>query len=133
MRAATAIVGAIAAASVLIALSLIVSGGSSGQTVVTKRVVETVEAPPVREETSEHGSAEESDAGRFGGPVQCNNEVSVENVSCEVGEQVHAAYEGGHHGDFFPEEDGKTLELFCTGESPVECRGEEGVAVYFGP
>jgi hypothetical protein len=133
MRAATAIVGAIAAASVLIALSLIVSGGSSGQTVVTKRVVETVEAPAVREETSEPGAAEENDAARFGGPAQCSNDVSVENVSCEVGEQVHLDYEKGHRGDFFPEEDGKTIEMICTGESPVECTDAEGAVVYFGP
>lgn len=126
MRAATAIVGAIAVASILVAVSLIVSGGGdSGRTVVTRTVIEKTEAP-----ASSGGGAE------FGGPTSCGAELSVENTSCEVGEQVHADYAAGRRGDLFAKdkETGKTVTLLCEDEtSPVTCKGEEGAVVYFEP
>lgn len=133
MRAATIIVGAIAAASIFIALAFIASGGSSGSAVVTKTVIERVEAPaPGAEESSRGGGG----AAQFGGPTQCGTELSVENTSCALGEAVHAEYVGGHRGDFLPKdpETGKTVEFSCEDASePVTCTSEAtGAVVYFG-
>lgn len=133
MRAATIIVGAIAAASILIALAFIVSGGSSGSTVVTKTVVEKVEAPAPAIEESSGG---QGGTAQFGGPTQCGTELSVENTSCELGEEVHAEYVRGHRGDFLPKdpETGKIVELVCEDASePITCTSEAtGAVVYFG-
>jgi hypothetical protein len=138
MRAATAIVGAIAVASILVALSLIVSGGGdSGQTVVTKTVVEKVEAPAPKETREEPVAEEEAGGGaQFGGPTQCDSEVSVENTSCEVGEQIYAGYAKGARGELSAKdaETGATVAFTCEGESaPITCRDEEGATVYFPP
>jgi hypothetical protein len=126
MRAATAIVGAVAAASILIALSLIVpGGGGSGTTVVTKTVIEKVQSPSPR-----NGS------GHFSGPTRCGTELSVENVSCEIGEEIHADYVAGRRGNLFAtdKETGETIALLCEGEtSPITCRGEGAAVVYFEP
>ncbi|HKZ13762.1 MAG TPA: hypothetical protein VJL81_07955 [Solirubrobacterales bacterium] len=125
MRAATVIVGAVAVASFLIAISLIVSGGGSGQTVVTKTVIEEVKEPaPER-------------AGQFGGPTACGGgEYTVENTSCGVGKQIHADYEGGRRGELFAKdgETGQTLTFLCEDNTePITCTSEEtGAVVYFG-
>ena len=126
MRAATTIVGAIAAASILIALSLVVSGGGgAGRTVVTKTVVEEVE-PAERPAVN----------GQISGPTPCGTELSVENTTCEVGEEVHADYAQGKRGNLLAKdkETGATVTLSCEDEtSPITCRGEEGAVVYFEP
>jgi hypothetical protein len=135
MRAATAIVGAIAVASILIALAFILSGGgSSGQTAVTKTVVERVEAPAEGAGSQEGGAVESG--GQFGGPTQCGKELSVENTTCEIGEQIHDDYVGGRRGDLFVKdrETGKTITMLCGEEAaPVTCTSEEGAVVYFEP
>jgi hypothetical protein len=123
MRAATAIVGAIAVASVLIALALIFSGGGSGGTVTTRTVVEVVRPP-----------AQEIGAAQFGGPSKCGKELSVENVSCEVGTQIHEDYVEGGRGELFAEdkEADESITMSCQESAPVECSGPGGAKVYFG-
>jgi hypothetical protein len=134
MRAATVIVGAIAAASVLIALAFILSPGDSSRA-VTKTVIEKiVEAPePTAEPTS---SGEGGAAAQFGGPTQCGTELSVEDTSCELGEEVHTEYVDGHRGNFRTKdpETGKITEFVCEDASePVTCTSEAtGAVVYFG-
>jgi hypothetical protein len=126
MRAATVIVGAIAAASILIAFAFILSGNGSSKgttTTVTERIVE------VPKETE--GGA----VARSAGPTKCDKELSVENVSCEIGEQVLSHYEEGHRGLFLPEDDttGEILEMNCGEPTPVICKAVEGPAtVIFG-
>src|ERR1700761_303978 len=102
MRAATPIVGAIAVASILIALSLIVSDDSSGPQAATKTVTEVVRVPaPQREAAaSEQGGetepveSSEASAPQFGGPAECNGgEFAVEDVSCEIGAQIRERHE----------------------------------------
>ena len=121
MRAATAIVGAIAVASILVALSLIVSGdGDSGQAVVTKTVIEEVAAPRAQSD----------------GPTACGTELSVENTSCVVGEQIHAGYVRGGRDELSAKdtETGRAITLRCEDEtSPVTCKGDDGAVVYFEP
>lgn len=133
MRAATAIVGAIAAASILIALAFILSGGGSGKSVVTRTVTEKAQA---REEgPKEEAVAPEREASQYGGPQRCGSgELTVENVSCEVGEQIHEAYEEGGRGELLAEDQGtgETITMSCGGSAPVECRGPGGAKVYFG-
>jgi hypothetical protein len=118
MRAATAIVGAIAISSLLIALAFVLSGGGhSDRTVVTKTVTERVEP-------------------QVGGPTQCDGgEVTVENVSCEVGEQVHRQYEEGGRGQFIAEDrtNKETITMSCEEAAPVTCSGPGGATVYFAP
>jgi hypothetical protein len=129
MRAATVIVGAIAAASILIALAFIVSGGNSSKavtTTVTERIVEV----PGKADGGEGGEVAQS-----AGPTKCDKELSVESVSCEVGEEVLSDYEAGHRGLFFPTDGatGETLELNCGEPTPVICKAVEGPAtVIFG-
>jgi hypothetical protein len=133
MRAATVIVGAIAAASILIALAFILSGGQSTQT-VTKTVTEKiVEAPVAIPERTAGGESERTS--QFGGPTQCDKELSVENVSCEVGEEVLSDYEGGNRGLFLPKDaaTGEIIEMNCGEPTPVICKAVEGPAtVIFG-
>jgi hypothetical protein len=139
MRAATAIVGAIAVASILVALSLIVSGGGdSGKTVVTKTVIEKVEAPAKKEAKEEPEAEAEGTGGgaQFGGPTSCGTELGVENTSCEVGEGVHAAYlkSGEQNLSVTDPETGATVAFLCKDETtPVTCRDAEGATVYFEP
>ncbi len=138
MRAATAIVGAIAAASVLIALAFIFSEGSgSGGTVTTKTVVEVVKPPAQEVQASAGGeSAGQNETGvtHFGGPTKCNKELSVENVSCEVGTQIHEEYVEGGRGELFAEDKvaNETITMSCQESAPVECSGPGGAKVYFG-
>jgi hypothetical protein len=135
MRAATVIVGAVAVASILIAISLIVSGGGSDQNVVTKTVIEEVDQPaPEHTARESHGS---EGTGQFGGPTPCGGGAfTVENTSCGVGEQVHADYESGRRGDLFAKdsETGKTVTFLCEDNTePITCTSEEtGAVVYFG-
>ena len=135
MRAATAIVGAIAVASILVALALILSSSSdSGPNVMTRTVVERVVAPP-EEGDAQVRSSEEGEP-QFGGPTQCGKELSVENTSCEIGEQIHDDYVRGRRGDLFvkDEETGETITMLCGEEAaPVTCTSEEGAVVYFEP
>lgn len=129
MRAATMIVGAIAAASIMIALAFILSDGGAnegGTTTVLRRIVV---APGHAEGRSGDGTA------GIGGPRQCGGGYTVENTSCQVGEQVHTEYETGHPGDIFvkDEETRATLTFVCKSETaPITCTGEEGEVVYFG-
>jgi hypothetical protein len=138
MRAATAIVGAIAVASILVALSLIVTGGGdSGRTVVTKTVIERVEAPAKKEAKKEPEAEGEGAGGaQFGGPTSCGTEFGVENTSCAVGEQVHSAYVKSGQQDLSvtDPESGATTTFLCRDETtPVTCRNVEGATVYFEP
>ena len=129
MRAAIAIVGAIAAASIMIALAFILSDGGANEGGTTTVVRRVVEAPPPAGEGS--GGA----AAGIGGPRPCGGGYTVENTSCQVGEQVHSEYESGHPGDIFvkDEETGSTLTFVCKSETaPITCIGEEGEVVYFG-
>ncbi len=140
MRAATVIVGAIAAASILIALSLIASGGGSGRQAVTKKVIETVEEAPrpatVEESaapgTEGSGGREAAGGGGVAGPSNCGGgEIGVENVSCEIAEQIHEGYEEGGRGELFAQDTGETITMSCSGAAPVECKGPGGARVYF--
>lgn len=132
MRAATVIVGAIAAASFLIALSLIASGGSSGKQVVTRKVIETVEEPP-RPAADEPTAPETGGTGSVG-LTQCGKELSVENVSCAIGEQIHQGYEEGGRGELLAQDAGETITMSCSqGEAPIICNGPGGAVVYFEP
>jgi hypothetical protein len=137
MRAATVIVGAIAAASILIALAFILSGGSSGQAQPTKTVIEKiVEALPRDEAAQGEPATEEGGTNQFGGPTECSEELSVENTNCGLGEEVHTEYMEGHRGDFLPKdpETGVIVEFSCEDASePVTCtNAATGAVVYFG-
>ncbi len=135
MRAATVIVGAIAASSILIALAFILSSGGSGAgpTTTIERVVEAPEEPGKSE-----GAAQEVARGGnapYGGPKQCGGgEYTVEGTSCPIGAQIHEDYEDGRRGELFAEDEtGATLTFFCKDETePITCTGEEGEVVYFG-
>lgn len=137
MRAATVIVGAIAAASVMIALALILSGGDAGKggTTTIEKIVEAPEEPTKSEGAAQEEAGDGGGGLQYGGPRPCGTgEVSVKGASCQVGEQVHTEYETGHPGDIFvkDEETGSTLTFICKGAGPVTCTGEKGEVVYFG-
>ncbi len=130
MRAATLIVGAIAASSVLIALAFILSGGGSTDAVKTRTVTEA--AKPSAEEPS----PQEAGGAPAGGLAECNGgEFTVENVSCAIGEDIHRQYEEGSRGEFIAidEEAGETITMTCEVSTPVICTGPGGAAVYFAP
>jgi hypothetical protein len=138
MRAATAIVGAIAVASILIALSFVVSDGSSSPKAATKTVTEFVQAPTPKNEAAadEEGATEpeESEAAKthFGGPAACNGgEFTVENVSCEIGAQIQERHEEGESGSLLAQTPSETISMTCAGTAPVECKGPGGARVYF--
>jgi hypothetical protein len=130
MRAATVIVGAIAAASILIALAFILSPGGSGDGGTTTTVVrKVVEAPAPAGEESNAGE------GVGGGPRSCGGgEYTVEGTSCAIGAQIHEDYEGGRRGDLtVKDQTGATLTFSCKDETePITCTGEDGGVVYFG-
>lgn len=136
MRAATPIVGAVAIASILIALSLIVSDGSSSPKAATKTVTEVVRAPVPKGQAAEvegDAEAEGSEATtHFGGPASCNGgEFTVEDVSCEIGAQIHERHAEGESGSLLAQTPGETISMTCTGTAPVECKGPGGARVYF--
>ncbi len=129
MRAATVIVGAIAATSIMIALAFIVSEGGSGKGGTTT-IEKIVEAPEPGPEESGTGAAAQA-----GGPTQCGKEFSVENTTCEIGEAIHRAYEDGHRGLFLQKDPqtGEYLEFDCGEPTPVICTQSGGDAtVSFG-
>jgi hypothetical protein len=135
MRAATAIVGAIAVSSILIALAFLLSGGDSGQAQATRTVTEVVEASKPKRAAS-GAAAGESGAAHVGGPVECDGgELNVENVSCEVGEQVHKQYAAGARGELIAidRELNETITMTCGQPTPVICTGPGGAKVYFEP
>ena len=137
MRAATAIVGAIAVASILIALAFILSGGGdSAATVRTTVTEEIVRAPETEQEpATERSTGGEGGSPGFGGPKECGGgEYTVENVSCEIGAQIREGYEEGGRGELLAEdqEAGETITMSCAGTAPVECKGPGSAKVYFG-
>jgi hypothetical protein len=134
MRAATAIVAAIAAASILIASAFILSGGGDTTRTATKTVTEIVHAPEPKAEVASEASG--SGKASFGGPAVCNGgEFTVEDVSCEVGAQIHEQFEQGGSTELLAEdqEAGETITMSCSkGTSPITCTGPGGAKVYFG-
>lgn len=136
MRAATAIVGAIAVSSVAIALAFILSGNShSRREESTRTVIERVEAKKPRSKGEEQLPAE-AGAQPVGGPTPCGNgEFTVEGVSCAVGAEVHDEYAAGNRGQLFAKdpESGEAISMTCEGTAPVVCVDAAGGAVYFAP
>ena len=136
MRAATAIVGAVAVASILIALAFILSGGGdSAATVRTTVTEEIVRAPETEREPATERSTAEGGSPGFGGPKECaGGDYTVEDVSCEIGAQIREGYEEGGRGELLAEdqEAGETITMSCAGTAPVECKGPGGAKVYFG-
>jgi hypothetical protein len=134
LRAATVIIAAIAASSILIALSLIVTGGgdSKGST-VTRTVTEEVVAAAPKKKPGET-TGQETSTPQVGGPTPCaGSEVTVEDVSCEIGTQVHAQYEEGGRGELLAEDTSETITMTCDeATSPITCTGPGGAVVYFG-
>ncbi|HVO55812.1 MAG TPA: hypothetical protein VMT37_15490 [Solirubrobacterales bacterium] len=136
MRAATVIVGAVAVSSVLIALAFILSSNdSSGEGAKVKTVTERREARAPQAE-GEEPTSPEAGAAAAGGLTPCHGgELSVENVSCEVGEEIHLQYEEGNRGELIAEdrEANETITMSCEVSTPVICTGPVGAAVYFEP
>lgn len=131
MRAATLIVGAIAASSVLIALAFILSGGGSSDAVKTRTVTEAAKTSAEEPSPQEAGGTPAA-----GGLTECNGgEFTVENVSCAIGEDIHRQYEEGGRGEFIAidEEAGETITMSCEVSTPVICTGPGGASVYFAP
>lgn len=132
MRAATAIVGATAVSSCLIALAFLLSsnGGSSKS---------EKPAPSAAPRTTEATSSQTpSEAGRAlaGELRQCGSgeaSISVEGTSCEFGEEIQQAYKSGSSETLAATdpESGETITVTCTGTAPVICTGAGGVSVYF--
>ncbi len=133
MRAATVIVGAVAASSVLIALAFILPGGGTEDVTRTKTVTERVETGKAKARES---PGREASAAPAGGPTECHGgELSVEHVSCAIGEEIHDQYEEGGRGKFIAidEEAGETITMTCEVSSPVICTGPGEARVYFAP
>jgi hypothetical protein len=135
MRAATVIVGATAFSSCLIALALLLSasGGSSEQDTQTARS-STRQAV----ETGGSGGSVEAKTVPKGVLKQCGSRepsISVEGVSCVVGEEVHRTYQNQSRGTFAATdpETGKNITVKCRGTAPVICSGADGVSIYFAP
>jgi hypothetical protein len=134
MRAATAIVGAVAISSIAIALAFILSGGSdSGQDSPVRTVTELAEAAKPKPEAEEPLTSE-SGASPIGGPTPCGSgEFTVEGVSCEVGAEVHDEYMAGDRGELSAKDpkSGETVSMTCEGTAPVTCIDADGGTVYF--
>jgi hypothetical protein len=135
MRAATAIVGAIAVSSILIALAFILSGGNGSSDVArTKTVTEFREAarPDAKEPSPPVASG-----GAGGGPTQCGGgEFTVEGISCQAGAEIHREYAQGSREGLVAEDpkSGESISVSCDeGTTPVTCEGPGGVRVYFAP
>jgi hypothetical protein len=136
MRAATVIVGAAAFSSCLIALAFLLSGNSSSSEQGAQRG-----RSPARQQAAE--TAGSSDSGEAetpsaGGLTQCGRgaaSISVEGVSCTVGEEIHRTYQNGSHGTLAATdpETGESVTVKCAGTAPVICAGAGGVNVYFAP
>jgi hypothetical protein len=136
MRSATAIVGAIAVSSILIALAFLLSGSDdSGQAQVTMTVTERVEAAELKPEV-EKPATQETGVAHVGGPTQCSGgKINVENVSCEVGTEIHSQYVEGARGELIAmdKEASETIIMTCGEPAPVICTGPGGAKVYFEP
>ena len=135
MRAATLIVASIAAASILIALAFVLSGGSDSKgSTVARTVTETVVAPAPQKQKAPETSSPESGTSQVGGPTPCaGGELTVEDVSCEIGAQVHQQFEEGGRGELLAEDASETLTMTCDeGTTPITCTGPGGAKVYFG-
>lgn len=134
MRAATAIVGAIAVSSILIAVAFILSDGKAGDAATTKTVTEFREAP---KPGTEERSSLQAGGGAASGPTLCSGgEFTVEGVSCEVGAEVHHEYAEGSRGELSAKdpESGESITVTCDeGTTPVTCEGAGGAKVYFAP
>ncbi|MGE5336133.1 MAG: hypothetical protein ACM3JL_01780 [Nitrososphaerota archaeon] len=129
MRATTAIVGAIAVSSCLIALALVLTSGKSksaapppeGRRAQTPSIKQTGEPSPAGAST----------------PIQCNVEVTVEGASCRLGKSVLATFrrsgfsEGGIK--VAEPQGGEELSFECIGEAPTICSSPTGVTVYLAP
>jgi hypothetical protein len=134
LKAATLIVASIAASSILIALAFVLSGSSDSKgSTVARTVTEKVVVPAPQKEESEI-SAGEGGTSQVGGPTPCaGGELTVEDVSCEIGAQVHAQFEEGGRGELLAEDANETLTMTCDeGTTPITCTGPGGAKVYFG-
>jgi hypothetical protein len=133
MRAATAIVGAIAVSSCLIALAFLLSGnsGSSHGTKSTRSPAprQATEAPSANT-TVEAGTAPAGELRQCGSGEAS---ISVEGTSCGLGEKIQQAYQGGSREAITgaDPETGQTITVTCGGTAPVICTGEGGVSIYF--
>ncbi len=133
MRAATVIVGAVAAASVLIALAFILSGSEgSTETARVRTVTERVEAS---KPNAGEPATREAGGAPAGGPTECSGgEFTVENVSCSIGEEIHGQYEEGGRGALTAmREASETITMRCEISTPVICTGPGGARIYFAP
>jgi hypothetical protein len=126
MRAATVIVGAIAASSCLIALALVLTSGSdnSNQARVQSKLSRRQAA----------GSVTSEPAGPSG-PVECNVEVTVEGGSCFLGKSLLAAYadKGGSSVTAVDSQSGEEVSFQCSGTAPTICESHNGITVYLAP
>jgi hypothetical protein len=134
MRAATAIVGAIAVSSILIACAFILSGGKSNDDGRTKTVTKFQKAAkPETEKTSPPETGEST----ADGPAQCSGgEFTVEGVSCEVGAEIHREYAQGNRKGLVAEDSqsGESISVTCDeGTAPVTCESTSGARIYFAP
>lgn len=133
MRAATAIVGATAVSSCLIALAFLLSGngGSSheAKSAPSPAPHQAAEAPSA-DTTAEAGMASVGELRPCGSGEAS---ISVEGTSCGFGEEIHQAYQGGSRGALTATdpETGETITVTCAGTAPVICTGKGGVSVYF--
>lgn len=130
MRAATVIVGAIAVASCLIALALILSSGSNSDGKAATAPRQGAKTP---DQTRSSGGGESSPT--VSTLTQCNVEVTVEGASCFLGKSVLAAYKEGSRGQItaVDSESGQEVTLACEGTAPVICSSEDGATVYLAP
>lgn len=133
MRAATAIVGATAISSCLIALAFLLSGDSG-----SSHEAKSTRSPAPRQGTEAPSTDTTAEAGTVpaGELRQCGSgeaSISVEGTSCGFGENIQRAYQEGSRGALTETdpETGKTITVTCTGTAPVICTGEGGVNIYF--
>lgn len=136
MRAATVIVGATAFSSCLIALAFLLSGNSGS----SEQEAQSAQSPPQHHAaaTGSSDTSVEAETAPVGALRQCGSgeaSVSVEGVSCAVGEEIHRAYQNGSRETLAANdpETGKSITVKCTGTAPVICTGAGGVNVYFAP
>ena len=134
MRAATAIVGAIAVSSVLIALAFILSGSKNNEAAQTKTVTKFQKAAKPEAEEASPAEAGNSTAG---GPTQCSGgEFTVEGVSCKVGAEIYRQYAQGSRKKLVAEDpqNGESIPVTCDeGTAPVTCESTGGARIYFAP
>ena len=138
MRSATAIVGAIAISSCLIALALVLTSGNRGTHTVTMAAAPQPARVADKPTTGKPSASGTPTGSPVAGPVQCSVEVTVEGVSCYLGKAVLAAFEsGGSKPGTLTATDpqsGESVNFECAGAAPTECLdpGGEG-RVYLAP